>query len=93
MHVLCCRYKPLEQFEEAVRDYEQIVKLEDLHGFLSYPEAFPVASIRTVTFEGERRARGFVLREEAVPSAPPGNPFEIDEHGSINIPNDSINQP
>lgn len=72
---------------------EQIFKLEDLHGFLSYPEAFPVASIRTVTFEGERRARGFVLREEAVPSAPPGNPFEIDENGSINIPNDAINEP
>ena len=65
---------------------EQIFKLEDLHGFLSYPEAFPVASIRTATFEGERRARGFVLREEGAPSGPNGGEFEIDQDGSISFP-------
>lgn len=64
---------------------EQIFKLEDLHGFLSYPEAFPVASIRTATFEGERRAQGFVMRAETPPSSPPGRDFEIAEDGSIRI--------
>ncbi|NQY97506.1 MAG: type IV secretion system DNA-binding domain-containing protein [Henriciella sp.] len=67
---------------------EQIFKLEDLHGFLSYPEAFPVASIRTATFEGERRARGFVLREEAAPSSPPSDSFDVADDGSICFPND-----
>jgi hypothetical protein len=70
---------------------EQIFKLEDLNGFLCYPEAFPVASIRTATFEGERRARGFVLRQEPAPSAPPGDTFDIDENGSINLPDDAHN--
>ena len=64
---------------------EQIFKLEDLHGFLSYPEAFPVASIRTATFAGERRAQGFVLRAETPPSSPPGRDFEIAEDGSIKV--------
>lgn len=64
---------------------EQIFKLEDLHGFLSYPEAFPVASIRTATFEGERRAQGFVMRAETPPSGPPGRDFEIAEDGSIKV--------
>ena len=65
---------------------EQIFKLEDLHGFLSYPEAFPVASIRTATYAGERRAQGFVLRAEAGPSEPPGDAFEVDEYGVISFP-------
>ena len=64
---------------------EQIFKLEDLHGFLSYPEAFPVASIRTATFEGKRRAQGFVLRAEAPPSGPPGRDFEVAEDGSVKV--------
>ncbi|MEL6416486.1 MAG: type IV secretion system DNA-binding domain-containing protein, partial [Pseudomonadota bacterium] len=64
---------------------EQIFKLEDLHGFLSYPEAFPVASIRTATFEGERQAQGFVTRAETPPSGPPGRDFEIAEDGSVKV--------
>lgn len=64
---------------------EQIFKLEDLHGFLSYPEAFPVASIRTATFKGKRRAQGFVLRAETPPSGPPGCDFEVAEDGSVKI--------
>jgi len=64
---------------------EQIFKLEDLLGFLSYPEAFPVASIRTATFEGERRAQGFVMRAETPPSSPPGRDFEIAEDGSVMV--------
>ena len=42
---------------------EQIFKLPDLHGFLSYPEAFPVATIKIAPLEGDIRARGFVLRK------------------------------
>lgn len=49
---------------------EQIFKLQDLHGFLSYPEAFPVASIKIAPFEGTITAPGFVVRKS--PAAPPG---------------------
>jgi type IV conjugative transfer system coupling protein TraD len=68
---------------------EQIFKLEDLHGFLSFPEAFPVASIRTATFEGERLAQGFILRQDAGPSEPAGTEFDIKEDGSICFPQDA----
>ena len=67
---------------------EQIFKLEDLHGFLSYPEAFPVASIRTATFEGDKRAQGFMLRAEATPTGPQGCEFKIAEEGSIETANE-----
>lgn len=67
---------------------EQIFKLEDLHGFLSYPEAFPVASIKTATFDGTCHVPGFIVRPNApTPSRPPKG-VHVAEDGTLSVDDD-----
>lgn len=65
---------------------EQIFKLEDLHGFLSYPEAFPVASIKITPFPGPKRAPGFIVRSAPSGPASPLDGFDINDDSTFNIP-------
>lgn len=65
---------------------EQIFKLPDLHGFLSYPEAFPVASITIAPFQGDPCAPGFLLRKTPPsPVTPPGG-VDVASDGTLVLP-------